>query len=239
MQVAAEETATQSHVVAAASEEASTNVHAVAAATEEMAASSQEIARQVDESARIAAAVTVAEETVSKMDHLSSSAAKIGDVIALIRAIAEQTNLLALNATIEAARAGSSGKGFAVVAAEVKQLADQTSRATAEIATQISDMQSATTASATAIRDIAGIIHQIDVVATTIASAVEEQGAATNEIARNVQQASQGTREVSANITGANQGGGNDGSFGRRSPRAARPLNEVRPDRFRSRSMCS
>lgn len=227
MQVAAEETATQSHVVAAASEEASTNVHAVAAATEEMAASSQEIARQVDESARIAAnAVTVAEETVSKMDHLSSSAAKIGDVIALIRAIAEQTNLLALNATIEAARAGSSGKGFAVVAAEVKQLADQTSRATAEIATQISDMQSATTASATAIRDIAGIIHQIDVVATTIASAVEEQGAATNEIARNVQQASQGTGEVSANITGVNQAAGMTGASAVEVLGAASKLNE-------------
>ena len=227
MQAAAEETAVQSNVVAAASEEASANVHAVAAATEEMAASSQEIARQVDESAKIATnAVGVAEATVSKMDRLSSSAAKIGDVIALIRAIAEQTNLLALNATIEAARAGNAGKGFAVVAAEVKQLADQTSRATADITTQIAEMQAATSESAAAIRDIADIIHQIDVVATTIASAVEQQGAATGEIARNVQQASQGTGEVSVNITGVNQAAAQTGASATEVLDAASKLNE-------------
>ena len=71
------------------------------------------------------------------MTELSRSADRIGDVIGLINTIAGQTNLLALNATIEAARAGDAGKGFAVVAQEVKALAEQTAKATNEIATQI------------------------------------------------------------------------------------------------------
>ncbi len=203
MQAAAEETTVQSNLVAAASEEASTNVHAVAAATEEMASSTHEISRQVQESAKIASnAVGVADTTVAKVDRLSASAEKIGDIVELIQGIAAQTNLLALNATIEAARAGVAGRGFAVVAAEVKGLADQTAKATAEIGSQIAEMQSATNESAAAIRDISAIINQMDEISTAIASAVEQQGAATQEIARNVQQASQGTGEVSANIAG-------------------------------------
>jgi methyl-accepting chemotaxis protein len=127
-------------------------------------------------------------------------------VIKLITAIAEQTNLLALNATIEAARAGEAGKGFAVVAQEVKALAAQTAKATDEIATQISGMQSATQESVGAIKEIGATIGHIAEIAAAIAAAVEEQGAATQEIARNVQQASQGTSEVARNIGDVNKG---------------------------------
>jgi hypothetical protein len=145
MTATAGETASRSRVVAAASEEASTNVRAVAAATEEMSASVRGIGEQVGESARIAVeAVRSAEATVEKVERLSKAAHKIGDIVELISMIASQTNLLALNATIEAARAGEAGKGFAVVAQEVKSLAAQTAKATADIGSQITDIQGAT-----------------------------------------------------------------------------------------------
>jgi len=126
-------------------------------------------------------------------------------VVSLITNIASQTNLLALNATIEAARAGEAGKGFAVVASEVKNLANQTAKATEEISAQIIAMQQVTGGAVEAIQGIGQIIGSINDVTTNIASAVEEQTATTGEIARNVQQAAQGTAEVSSNIVQVTQ----------------------------------
>jgi len=199
----ATQTTVQSTTVAAASEEASANVATVASATAELAASVQEISRQVQQSSSIAGkAVLEAGETTSQVKTLALAADKIGGIVSLINEIAGKTNLLALNATIEAARAGEAGKGFAVVAQEVKALAEQTGKATAEIEAQIGAIQGSTQQAAMAIDGIGETIREIDQIAATIASAVEEQGAATQEIARNVQQASLGTNEVSANITG-------------------------------------
>lgn len=199
----ATQTSAQSTTVAAASEEASANVATVASATAELAASVQEISRQVQQSSSIAGkAVLEAGETTTQVKTLASAADKIGGIVSLINEIAGKTNLLALNATIEAARAGEAGKGFAVVAQEVKALAEQTGKATAEIEAQIGAIQGSTQQAAMAIDGIGSTIREIDQIASTIASAVEEQGAATQEIARNVQQASVGTNEVSANITG-------------------------------------
>lgn len=206
MGVSADETMRQSSVVATASEQASANVQTVAAAAEELTASIHEIGRQVSESAAIARnAVDEAKRTSQQVDKLSTSAEKIGEVVKLISNIASQTNLLALNATIEAARAGDAGKGFAVVASEVKNLASQTARATDEIGSQISEIQSATGETVGAIRTIRETIERIDAIAAAIAAAVEEQGASTAEIARNVQQAAQGTQNVSDTIGSVTQ----------------------------------
>ncbi len=193
----------QTATVAAAAEEASANVRTVASAADELSASVKEISRQVAGSTEIAArAVTTAEETSGKVRNLSQASQKIGDVVELISNIARQTNLLALNATIEAARAGEAGKGFAVVAQEVKSLANQTAKATAEIGAQITAIQASTEDAVGSIGAIGGIIKSIDQIANTIASAVEEQGVATVEIARNVQEAANGTSEVASNSVG-------------------------------------
>jgi methyl-accepting chemotaxis protein len=199
--------------VATASEQASTNVRSVASATEEMALSINEISRQVRESAKMATdAVDQARKTNSRVSELSKAASRIGDVVELIDSIAGQTNLLALNATIEAARAGDAGRGFAVVAAEVKALAEQTSKATGEIGQQITGIQAATQESVGAIKEISGTIERLSEIASTIAVAVEQQGAATQEISRNVQQAAQGTQQVSVNITDVQRGASETGS---------------------------
>ncbi len=202
----ADETMEQSTAVAAASEQASADVQTVASAAEELSSSIAEIGRQVAKSTKVAGdAVKQANKTNTTVQGLAQSAQTIGDVVKLIQDIASQTNLLALNATIEAARAGEAGKGFAVVAAEVKNLANQTAKATDDISQQIGSIQTATKVSVEAIQEIAATIMSVNETATAIASAVEEQGAATQEIARNVQEASKGTQEVSSNIAKVSQ----------------------------------
>jgi methyl-accepting chemotaxis protein len=211
--------------VQSASQEASANVQAVASATEELSSSVTEIARQVQESARIAGeAVGQVSKTNARVSELSKAAARIGDVVELISTIAGQTNLLALNATIEAARAGEAGRGFAVVASEVKALAEQTARATGEIAQQVSGIQAATEESVGSIREISGTIERLSEISSTVAAAVEEQGAATQEISRKVQQAAQGTQLVSSNIGDVQRGASETGSASSQVLSAARSL---------------
>jgi methyl-accepting chemotaxis protein len=198
------ETATnQSMAVSSGAEEASSNVQLVATAATELSASISEISGQVTETSSMAQSATErARSTNDNIQGLNESAIKIGEVISLISDIAEQTNLLALNATIEAARAGDAGKGFAVVASEVKNLANQTGKATEEITSQINDIQQATSLAVDAIDEIVKMISDISERAAAVAAAVEQQTVATSEISQNVEQAAAGTEEISAAMQG-------------------------------------
>ncbi len=173
--------------VAEAATETSESITLVAAAAEELAASVHEITRQVSYASETSqTAMTNADSIKDDIASLSTEARNIGEVIQLISDIAAKTNLLALNATVEAARAGDAGKGFAVVAAEVKNLADQTAKATERITDQISNIQDATDGVVKKSREITRTIDEINEVSGAIAAAVEEQGAATQDISEKV-----------------------------------------------------
>jgi len=200
--------------VGSAAEQSLGNVQTIASASEQMSGSIAEISRNVGQSSQIAnAAVEEASRTNTAVAGLGEAAQRIGAVVDLIRAIASQTNLLALNATIEAARAGEAGKGFAVVAQEVKSLANQTAKATEDIAAQIAEMQGAAGQSAEAIKGVGGTITRINEIVTTIAAAVEEQTAATQEIARNAQQTASGTHEAVRSIGDVTKASGETGGI--------------------------
>ena len=189
-------------MAANASQQASHNVTAVAGAAEELSASVEEIGRQVRQSAgAVEQTGQRTEKSISEIESLAAATQRIDGVLNLIQAIAEQTNLLALNATIEAARAGDAGRGFAVVAHEVKALAGQTAKATAEIGENVSMIQASTRNAVDAVREIGGAVREINEVTSAIAGAVGQQDQATREISSNAQSAAQGNETLVANIT--------------------------------------
>jgi methyl-accepting chemotaxis protein len=197
----ARDTSAQTGLLATASEDVSRSVQTVAAGTEEMGSAIREISQSANDAAGVAAqAVAEAAATNATVAKLGESSAEIGNVVRVITAIAEQTNLLALNATIESARAGEAGKGFAVVANEVKDLAQETAKATGDISSRVEAIQADTDGAVAAIGRISSIIAQINDYQTTIASAVEEQTATTNEMSRSIGEASSGSTSISQNI---------------------------------------
>ncbi|MBT8225951.1 MAG: methyl-accepting chemotaxis protein [Dactylosporangium sp.] len=197
----ADEASDRSQKVNRTAQEVSENVQTVASATEQMRTSIAEIGSSSTQAASVAIdAVNVARSTSDTIARLSTSSTEIDSVVRVITSIAEQTNLLALNATIEAARAGDAGKGFAVVAGEVKDLAQETARATTGIVAQVSAIQADTGNAVNAITKIVTIVDQIAQYQETIAAAVEEQTASAGEIGRSLLDASQGSTAIADNM---------------------------------------
>ncbi len=206
-------TTARTRAIAATATDAAVEVGAMAEATAALTGAIEAVTQMAGRSARIVSeAALAAHDTDATVATLTASAAHIGKIVSVIGDIAQQTNLLALNATIEAARAGDAGRGFAVVAGEVKTLSVAVSRATADIKTQILEMQAVSAHAADAMRLIRASVQAIETIATDITKVMEEQRAATIWIAGTMVNAASGSRALSDGIGGASEAASETGA---------------------------
>jgi methyl-accepting chemotaxis protein len=228
LSAAAEETSAQANTASVASEEVNAGVQTVASNMVEMVAAIKEITKTTNEAASMTnEAMRITKNTNTIINKLGDSSMDIGNVIKVISSIAQQTNLLALNATIEAARAGEAGKGFAVVANEVKELANQTAKATSEITKKIETIQSDSKSAMEAIAEISGAIEKVNGFTGNIASSVEEQAATTNEVTRIVAESAEGVKQINENISQVSLAAANTGKDAGSAQVAARGVGET------------
>jgi methyl-accepting chemotaxis protein len=212
LSAAAEETSAQANTASVASEEVNAGVQTVANNMEAMVSAIKEITKTTNEAAAMTnEAMRVTQNTNAIISKLGESSLDIGNVIKVISSIAQQTNLLALNATIEAARAGEAGKGFAVVANEVKELANQTAKATQEITKKIETIQADSKSAVEAINEISSAIEKVNGYTANIAASVEVQAATTHEVTRIVTQSAEGVKQISENINQVSQAAASTG----------------------------
>jgi len=205
MSKAANDTSEQSNSTVKTLAGTQENVDSVAQAASELARTIDELARRMNNILKLANDMSQQSETSnSELGRLVASVERIMPITNLIQGIAQQTNLLALNATIEAARAGAAGKGFAVVAAEVKALAQQTGKATEEIAQNIGAVRETCASVVSTNGQVISAIQNLLMVATEISAAVEEQSAATFGISTSAQSAVDSSRVIAANIRNLN-----------------------------------
>jgi len=194
-------------------EQAASNLQETAASTEEMAATVKQNAENAKNATQLAGSADqsaktggdVVEQAVGAMDRIEQSARKITDIISVIDEIAFQTNLLALNASVEAARAGEAGKGFAVVAQEVRQLAQRSAQAAADIKTLIQDSNGQVkegvelvNRAGEALNEIVGSISKVAGIVQEISGASQEQAAGVQEINGSINNMDEMTQQNSA-----------------------------------------
>ncbi|GGK97382.1 chemotaxis protein [Planomonospora parontospora subsp. parontospora] len=164
----------------------------------------REISHLAEQSTTTAAqAATETTSASGTVNGLTTAAETIGGVVEVIRRVAAQTNLLALNATIEAARAGDVGKGFAVVANEVKELAQQSSQATDEIAREVEAIQNTSQGAAEVIDRMAGVVRSLGTSTEEVAAAIAGDGGGVRGVS--VRRSAEATGQVAARIAGLSQ----------------------------------
>ena len=186
-----------------AARDASRILGELASAAAGLSESVVEINGRVNETSRVTRdATATARGMGAPIDKLAVAARQISEVVKLIDNVASQTNLLALNATIEAARAGDAGRGFAVVAQEVKALAGQTAKSTADITALVDSIRTASDEAVKAMQVIEEVTARIDESTVTMAAAVEQQAHATTSIGADTATIAQGTDVVMTTVAG-------------------------------------
>jgi len=189
------------------------------------------VAETIDGMAQIKARVDVIEENILA---LSERTQQIGEIIDTVNAIATQSNMLALNASVEAARAGEQGKGFAVVAGEVRDLAQRSTQATAQVKAILSDIQKATASTAMATEEgkkgvDAGVrlVAQMGEAIGQLSQAIDESAQSAMQMVAGGQQQTSGMEQIAVAMQNINQVTVQSLSSARQAEKAAQELNDL------------